>query len=205
MRILDRYHLRVGTRLYATRNQTFGLTTLRKKHLREYDSDIGFEYRAKGGKEQTVLLTDPVLVSLVREVAEFPGWELFSIREGDRKITADADRINDYIRSISGADFTARTFRTWAGTVLCVKFIAKARRVVETDPRRQLPAVLTELVAQKLNNTPAICRQYYMHPAVFDAVLQEDFHPEPEGMKLKGRNLYRKHECRAMEILHASG
>lgn len=201
VRILDRYHLRVGTRVYASRNNTFGLTTLRKRHLKEHESGLAFEYRAKGGKKTSVDLTAPRLVALVREVAEFPGWELFSIHSGDRKVIADADRINDYIRDISGADFTARTFRTWAGTVLCVKYHDAAVREIAANPRRQLPAVLTERVAERLGNTPAICRQYYIHPDVFEAATRDDFDPEPAGLALPGRSLYRKHERRTMEIL----
>jgi DNA topoisomerase-1 len=201
VRILDRYHLRIGTRVYAKRNDTFGLTTLRKRHLKEHESQLAFEYRAKGGRNTTVHLTDPRLVALVREVAEFPGWELFSIPTGEGKVTANAERINDYIRAISGEDFTARTFRTWAGTVLCVKYHERAVRRVADNPRRQLPAVLTELVAERLGNTPPVCREYYIHPEVFETATQEDFDPVPQGRPLVGRSLYRKHECRTMEIL----
>jgi DNA topoisomerase-1 len=201
VRILDRYHLRVGSRVYATRNSTFGLTTLRKKHLKENGTDLTFDYVAKGGKRSTVLLTDPDLVALVREVAEFPGWELFSIDAGGERITADAQRINDYIRRISGEDFTARTFRTWAGTVLCVKCIDSARREVRRNPQRQLAAALTERVAGQLGNTPAICRQYYMHPDVLEAVLRDGFDPSPGKRVFPGQALYRVHERRTMEIL----
>jgi DNA topoisomerase-1 len=201
VRILDRYHLRVGTRLYATRNDTFGLTTLRKKHLKENQSELSFEFIAKGGKERSVPLNDPSLVKLVREVAEFPGWELFSIQCEGQKIQADAHRINEYIRRISGENFTARTFRTWAGTVLCVKHVAPARREVEKKPNIKLAARLTERVAEQLGNTPAICRQYYIHPDIFEACLEEDFDPSPSDRSLPGRSLYRVHECRTMELL----
>jgi len=205
VRILDRYHLRVGSRLYATGNNTFGLTTLRKKHLKEHATDLAFDYIAKGGKRLQVPLTDPRLIALIREVAEFPGWELFSIDSGGERITADAQRVNDYIRRISGEDFTARTFRTWAGTVLCVKHIEPARRAVRENPQRQLAAALTERVAERLGNTPAVCRQYYMHPDVLEAVLRNGFDPAPSDRSLPGRSLYRVHERRTMEILGERG
>src|SRR5690606_15130895 len=110
-RILDKYHLRIGSRVYARRNQSYGLTTLRKKHLKESEGELRFDYVGKAGQQRSVVLDDPDLVRLVREVAEFPGWELFSIRQGGRTIRADAEAINAYIRGASGNGFTARTFR----------------------------------------------------------------------------------------------
>jgi DNA topoisomerase-1 len=201
VRILDRYHLRVGSRVYATRNQTFGLTTLRRRHLKEEESELRFDYVAKGGQPMTVRLTDPELVSLVREVAEFPGWELFSIRQGSHKIVADPGKVNAYIREAAGcSELSARSFRTWAGTVLAVKLVDQARRHVARHPRRELPAVLTELVAARLGNTAAICRQYYIHPDVLTAVTAEDFDSRPRSNQHRAR-CYRQHERRALEIL----
>lgn len=200
-RILDKYHLRIGTRVYAKKNQSFGLTTLRKKHLTESEEEIRFDYLGKAGQKRTVVLTDPELVQLLREIVEFPGWELFSIREGNHAIRADAANINAYIREIARADFTARTFRTWAGTVQAVKCYPRARAIVEANPRRELPAVLTELVAEDLGNTPAICRAYYIHPGVFKAVVSGAFDPSPCEERFLRNSQYRRYECRTMEIL----
>jgi len=201
VKILDKYHLRVGSRVYARRNQSFGLTTLRKKHLKEVDDELAFEYQGKAGQQQSVVLADPQLVALMREVAEFPGWELFSIRSGGQRLRADAAAINGYIQEISQSDFTARSFRTWAGTVLAVKHYQAARRIVAAQPRRELGAVLTELVAAELGNTPAICRAYYIHPAVLDKVLAGDFNPDPCDPAFLRKTQYRRYECRTLEIL----
>ena len=201
VKILDKYHLRIGTRVYARHNQSYGLTTLRKKHLRETEEDIRFDYVGKAGQKLSVVLHDPQLVELVRELAEFPGHELFSIRQGSHRIRADAEAINAYIKHISASDFTARSFRTWAGTVLAVRYYERARRIVRDNPRRELPAVLTELVAQRLGNTSSICRAYYIHPGVFETVISGDFDPAPCDEQFLRRSGYRRHECRTMEIL----
>lgn len=201
VKILDKYHLRIGSRIYAKKNHSFGLTTLRKKHFREVDNAIEFNFTGKSGQQQKVSLTDHTLVKLLEEVAEFPGWELFSFRTDEGQISANGAKVNAYIREISGGDFSARDFRTWAGTVLSVKYLEKAREIVAKNPKRKLAATLVELVSNKLGNTPAICRGYYIHPTVLENVLQADFDCEPCTEKFIKNSLYRKHECRTLEIL----
>ncbi len=201
VKILDKYHLRIGSRVYARKNQSFGLTTLRKKHLREVDNQLMLQFIGKSGQERQISLTDSHLVQLLGEVAEFPGWELFSLKTDDGRFSANATKVNNYIREISGGDFSARDFRTWAGTVLCIKYLPRAKREVEENPRRKLGATLVELVARKLGNTPAICKDYYIHPQVLETALGEDFEFEPCEEKFIKNSLYRKYECRTLEIL----
>ncbi|HAD97952.1 MAG TPA: DNA topoisomerase I [Cryomorphaceae bacterium] len=201
VRVLDKYHLRIGSRVYAQKNQSFGLTTLRKKHLKEEDSDMYFQYQGKSGQLREVHLTDSRLVDLIHEVAEFPGWELFSFRQGNASVSASSTKVNHYIQDISQSDFTARTFRTWAGTVLAVKYYPKAKDELKANPRRDLKAILVEKVAEKLGNTPAVCRDYYIHPGVLEKVVSGNFDPNPCDQQFLKNNLYRKYECRTMEIL----
>lgn len=202
VKILDKYHLRIGSRVYAKKNQSYGLTTLRKKHLIEEEDDtFTFDFKGKSGQERTISLTDSSLVKLIEEVAEFPGWELFSFKTDDGKFSANAEKVNNYIRGISGGDFSARDFRTWAGTVLSVKYLSKAQKVVEKNPKRKLGSTLVELVSEKLGNTTAICKDYYIHPEVLKQAIRKDFDAEPCDERFLKKNLYRKHECRTMEIL----
>ncbi len=201
VRILDKYHLRIGSRVYARKNQSFGLTTLRKRHLKEGDSDLHFEYTGKSGQQRDVHLTDSRLVELIHEISEFPGWELFSFKTGNASVSASSIKVNHYIQHVSQSDFTARSFRTWAGTVLAVKYYQKAVQEVKANPRRELQAVLVEMVAERLGNTPSICRDYYIHPGVLEQVLSGDFEPEPCESRFLKNSLYRKYECRTMEIL----
>lgn len=201
VKILDKHHLRIGSRVYARNNQSFGLTTLRKKHLRETESDLRFEYTGKSGQEREIKLTDPSLVGLIEELSDFSGWELFSFRKGRQKVKADATKVNDYIREISGADLSARDFRTWAGTVLSVKNHHQAQQIVQENPRRKLKSTLVDLVSERLGNTTAICEEYYIHPRVLEAASQEGFDASPCDDRFLRKTLYRKHECRTMEIL----
>jgi DNA topoisomerase-1 len=202
VKILDKYHLRIGSRVYAKKGQSYGLTTLRKKHLKEIDDDtFSFEFKGKSGQQRTISLTDSSLVSLIEEVAEFPGWELFSLPTENGKFSANAGKVNRYIRKISGGDFSARNFRTWAGTVLSIKYLPKAQKIVAQNNRRKLGSTLVELVSEKLGNTTAICKNYYIHPQVLQQAIKEDFDSEPCDQRFLKKTLYRKHECRAMEIL----
>lgn len=201
--ILDKYHLRIGSRLYAKRGESFGLTTLRKKHLNEVESHFRFEYTGKSGVQREIALTDQALIEMVEEVSEFPGWEIFSIRKGNEKIKATAGKVNDYIEDISNKDFTAKSFRTWAGTVLAIKYFDEAKREIQQNPRRKFKAALVELVAARLGNTSAICEEYYIHPKVLNEVRKPGFNPNPCEKQYLKNTLYRKHECRALEILNS--
>ncbi len=202
VKILDKYHLRIGSRVYAKKNQSYGLTTLRKKHLIEEEDDtFTFEFMGKSGQNRTISLTDSSLVKLIEEVAEFPGWELFSFKTDNGKFSANAGKVNNYIRKISGGDFSARDFRTWAGTVLSVKYLPKAQKIVAKNTKRKLGSTLVELVSEKLGNTTAICKDYYIHPEVLKQAIKEDFDAEPCDERFIKKSLYRKHECRTMEIL----
>lgn len=201
VRILDKYHLRIGSRVYARQNDSFGLTTLRKKHLKEVDSNLMFQYTGKSGQNREVQLSDPHLVELIEEIADFSGWELFSFQKNGVKVAASGTKVNQYIREIAGEDFSARNFRTWAGTVLTVKYRKKAQRIVEQNPRRKLRSTLVDLVSEKLGNTHSICENYYIHPKVLAEAEKENFDPHPCDERFLKNTLYRKHECRTLEIL----
>ena len=172
VRLLELTLIRVGNDEYARLNRSFGLTTLRDRHARIKGTSIRFRFRGKSGQQHEVGLRDRRLATVVRRCQELPGQELFQYvdEEGTVRDVA-SDDVNDYLREISGGDFTAKDFRTWAGTVLAYR----ALRALEpadsaTDARRKVVAAMRE-TAGWLGNTPAVARKSYVHPAVVEAYM----------------------------------
>jgi DNA topoisomerase-1 len=169
VRLLETSLIRVGNTEYAEHNKSFGLTTLRSRHVRVDGATLRFEFRGKGGKRHVVDVADRRLARVVARCQELPGHELFQYvaADGGRHSIGSAD-VNAYVRRISGEEFTAKDFRTWAGTVLA----ARALRDEGAAPgakRRVARAI--EAVAGRLGNTAAVCRKCYVHPGVIQAYL----------------------------------
>jgi DNA topoisomerase-1 len=172
VRLLECTQIRVGNDEYAKANRSYGLTTLQDRHVEISGSKLHFEFRGKSGKTHTVSLNDRRLARIVQRCQALPGEDLFQYvdDEGLRQTIGSGD-VNDYIREISGQEFTAKDFRTWAGTLLAV---AALTEVGEWSTQRQAKSNVIraiDRVAEQLNNTRAVCRKYYVHPAVFDAYL----------------------------------
>jgi DNA topoisomerase I len=172
VRLLESTCIRVGNDEYAKANRSYGLTTLQDRHVEISGSKLRFEFRGKSGKTHTVSLNDRRLARIVQRCQALPGEDLFQYvdDEGVRQTIGSGD-VNDYIRKISGQEFTAKDFRTWAGTLLAV---AALTEVGEWSTQRQAKSNVIraiDRVAEQLNNTRAVCRKYYVHPAVFDAYL----------------------------------
>jgi DNA topoisomerase I len=172
VRLLECTRIRVGNDEYAKSNRSFGLTTLQDRHVEISGSTLRFEFRGKSGKTHKVDLNDRRLARIVRRCQAVPGEDLFQYLDDDgvRQSVGSGD-VNDYIREISGDDFTAKDFRTWAGTLLAVAALSEVG--AWTSQRQAKSNVLRAIdrVAEQLNNTRAVCRKYYVHPAVFDAYL----------------------------------
>jgi DNA topoisomerase I len=172
VRLLERTCIRVGNDEYAKANRSYGLTTLRDRHVEISGSSLRFEFRGKSGKTHTVTLNDRRLARIVDRCQALPGEDLFQyVDEDEVRQTIGSGDVNDYIREISGQEFTAKDFRTWAGTLLAV---AALTEVGEWSTQRQAKSnVLKAIdsVAEQLNNTRAVCRKYYVHPAVFESYL----------------------------------
>jgi DNA topoisomerase I len=184
VQLLEVTRMRVGNTEYARQNQHFGLTTLRTRHVEVDGTTLKFHFVGKSGKEHTIGVRDRRLARVVRHCQELPGHELFQYvdDEGQRHSVESAD-VNAYLREISGQDFTAKDFRTWAGTVLA----ARALRAGEApDSKAQakknvLRAIAS--VAETLGNTPTVCRQCYIHPAVIDAYMDGSLSEAPPGVR----------------------
>lgn len=164
--------MRVGNEEYARENKSFGLTTLRNRHVRIDGSAVEFHFRGKSGVEHRVKVSDRRLARIIRRTRELPGQELFQYigDDGATHSIGSAD-VNDYLRSISGEDYTAKDFRTWYGTVLAALALQEFERFDNEAQARKNIVRAIEAVAQKLGNTPTICRKCYVHPAVIEAYL----------------------------------
>jgi DNA topoisomerase I len=172
VRLLETTLIRVGNEEYARANRSFGLTTLRNRHVAVRGGEIRFSFRGKGGKEHVVGLRDPRLARIVRRLHELPGQELFQYvdDEGQRRSIGSGD-VNAYLRETAGEAFTAKDFRTWAGTVLAALALAEVRQFETAREAKRNVVRAIERVAARLGNTPAICRKSYVHPEVLSAYL----------------------------------
>jgi len=172
VRLLETTLIRIGNEEYARDNGSFGLTTMRNRHVAVSGALLRFHFRGKSGKEHAVDIRDPRLGRIVRRCQELPGQELFQYVDDDgARQSIDSDAVNAYLRGVAGAAFTAKDFRTWAGTVLAALALAEVAAFTSERQARRNIVRAVESVARRLGNTPAICRKGYVHPAVIDAYL----------------------------------
>jgi DNA topoisomerase-1 len=172
VRLLETTLIRVGNEEYAKSNKSFGLTTMRDRHIHVEGSTLRFEFRGKSGVRHSVDLHDRRLAQIVKRCRDIPGQELFQyIDEGGVRQTIDSADVNEYLRTISGDDFTAKDFRTWAGTVLAALALKEFEAFDSQAQAKKNVVRAIESVAERLGNTPAICRKCYIHPAVLEAYL----------------------------------
>jgi DNA topoisomerase-1 len=172
VRLLECTCIRVGNDEYAKANRSYGLTTLQDRHVEISGSNLRFEFRGKSGKAHKVSLSDRRLARIVQRCQALPGEDLFQyIDDEEVRQTIGSEDVNEYIREITGEDFTAKDFRTWAGTLLAVAALTDLGPW--TSQRQANSNVLRAIdrVAEQLNNTRAVCRKYYVHPAVFETYL----------------------------------
>jgi DNA topoisomerase-1 len=177
--LLDHTLIRVGNAAYAKENKSFGLTTLRDRHVEVSGATARFSFRGKTGKEWSLKVSDRRIASLVRKVQDLPGQHLFQYldEDGQRRAVASQD-VNAYLRAAGGPDISSKHFRTWAGTVRAARLLAEIP-VPETKAgqKRALTGVI-DTVAGRLGNTRAVCRRCYVHPLVIDAWTEGRLEPE---------------------------
>ena len=172
VRLLELTLIRVGNDEYARLNRSFGLTTMRDRHARIEGTQVRFRFRGKGGLMHEVGLRDRRLAAIVRRCQDLPGQELFQYVDEDGEVRDIAsDDVNDYLRDVSGGDYTAKDFRTWAGTLLAYRAL-RALQPEDHGPAAKRNVVQAiRLTAERLGNTPAVARGSYVHPAVLDAYM----------------------------------
>jgi DNA topoisomerase-1 len=173
-RLLETTLARVGNEEYARDNGSYGLTTLRARHVERAGSRTRLRFRGKSGVEHIIPITDRRLAAVIRRCRDLPGQELFTYIDDDgATVSVNSDDLNAYVREAMGHEFTAKDFRTWHATVLCATELAAAPPAGTTAERRAAVGTAIKTVAAILRNTPAVCRSSYVHPAVIDRFLSE--------------------------------
>jgi DNA topoisomerase-1 len=179
IRLMEKVYLRVGNDEYMKENGSFGLTTLRDKHVEINGDKIRFYFKGKKGVMQETELVDRRMARLVKKCRDIPGYELFQYYDSDgKRKVIDSGDINEYLKEITGENFTSKDFRTWAGTIQAFSALRKMEfSPKKTERHRQIVDVVKE-VARKLGNTPTVCRKYYIHPVLLqlgEEGMLEDF------------------------------
>ena len=206
VRLLETTMIRVGNEEYAQKNRSFGLTTLRDRHVKVRGRGrIRFYFRGKSGKDHEVTIVNSRLAGVVRQCQELPGQELFQYMNGDgerRRVTSED--VNEYLRETTGADFTAKDFRTWAGTVLAARALQEVESVDSAAQAKRNVVAAIERVAKELGNTRDVCRKCYVHPAVVDAYMDgtmaEALQQRAEGA-LRSLSTLRPEEAAVLALL----
>ena len=198
VRLLEATLIRVGNDEYARENRSYGLSTMRDRHVEVRGASLRFSFRGKGGKEHEIGVRDARLARLVRQVQELPGQTLFQYHDADgKRQEVTSDDVNAYLREVSGANFTAKDFRTWAGTVAAAMALQEFSEIDDEAGRKKAIVQAVETVAELLGNTPTVCRACYVHPDVLDAYLDGSF---VEALAERARGIGRgAHALRAAE------
>jgi DNA topoisomerase-1 len=195
LRILSTCFMRPGSNIYAKENGSFGIATLRKRHVEVRGDTVRFDYEGKSGKQQVRELRDRRVARIVRELMTVPGRDLFQFRnEAGEKIDVHRHHINEFIKETMGERFSAKDFRTWAGTMICANVLARLHAEIVpgvTDRRKMLSAAVKE-TASHLGNTPAVCKSSYIWPSILSSaydgkVLPHHFDTVDELIACKGR------------------
>ena len=174
VQLLERTFIRIGNEEYARENKSFGLTTMKDRHVEVKGAKLRFRFRGKSGREHEVDVTDGRVANIISKLQDLPGQDLFQYVDHDGKVRdITSQDVNEYLREITGEDFSAKDFRTWAGTVL-IAIALNAQEQFET-PKQAKSNINTAIkaVAKILGNTPAICRKCYVHPAVLENYLDQ--------------------------------
>jgi DNA topoisomerase-1 len=167
VRLLEISLIRVGNEEYAKDNHSFGLTTMRNRHAEINGSTVRFHFRGKSGKQHTVKVSDRRVARIVRKCQDLPGQHLFEYQNAKGEIASiGSEDVNEYLKSITGQPFTAKDFRTWAGTVLAAIALSKMQQVDSQSIAKKNVVTAIEAVARLLGNTVAICRKCYIHPVI---------------------------------------
>ena len=168
--LLDGYYLRIGNEQYRIENGTYGLTTLRRKHVLENGGKLEIAYRSKSGQYRNISIKNKRLIKLIKQTSELPGYEVFRYLENGQSKKIDSQDVNEYLREITQIDFSAKNFRTWGGTMLAIAHYEQAVEECRQNSKLHLETCIVKKVAQQLGNTLAVCREYYIHPRVLEVL-----------------------------------
>lgn len=209
IRIMDVKHLRVGNEEYAHENHSYGLTTLRNKHADVHGSAVRFRFTGKSGQKQDVEFHDARIARIIRKCEELPGHELFGfVDDNGNTVDIGSHDVNDYLRSITSEDITAKDFRTWGGTIEAAACLLKAGECdTKLKEKKCMTAAIKE-VAQVLGNKPATCKKYYIDPRIFSAYTSHslcgDLAKELTKNKKSSKNTLQPIEHAVMHLLKST-
>ena len=188
--LLELTMMRIGNEEYARANKSFGLSTLRTRHVDIDGSAVQFHFKGKSGVRHDIRLSDRKLARVLARMRELPGQELFQyVDENGERHGVDSGDVNDYLREVTGEDYTAKDFRTWSGTLLAALALQAFEQVDSQAQAKKNIVQAIESVAKKLGNTPTICRKCYVHPAVLESYLEGSL---LEGMRARAQQQLRE-------------
>lgn len=165
IRLMEETHIRIGNEQYAKRNKTYGLSTLRSRHVKTFKEKMKFEFTGKKGKKHSITLRNKKLIKLVNKCEEIPGWELFQYYDNDGdKHTIDSQMVNEYIHNLAGDYHTAKDFRTWSGSIIFFESLLEQGLASDAKELKENLITAYDIVAKNLGNTRAVCKKYYVHP-----------------------------------------
>ncbi len=206
VKLLETTFIRIGNDEYARQNQSFGLTTMRTKHVKIRGSKIRFRFRGKSGILRDLDVSDRKLAQIVRRCQELPGQELFQyLDDDDEPRPVNSSDVNDYLREITGIDLTAKDFRTWAGTILAARALAELGSFASKSQAKRNVVKAVEIVAERLGNTRSVCQKCYIHPAIVrsyvDGTLGRTFNRRRPSQLIDPPWILMPEEARVMTIL----
>jgi DNA topoisomerase-1 len=172
VRLLESTLIRVGNETYARENKHYGLTTMRNRHVQVKGSKVVFHFTGKSGVKHEIDVADKHLARIIKRLQDLPGHHLFQYRDEDGELQdVDSDAVNAYLQEISGESFTAKDFRTWAGTLIAAQTLQEFEVFDSEAQARKNVVQAIERVAERLGNTPSVCRKCYVHPEIIDAYM----------------------------------
>src|SRR5437868_12349644 len=197
VRLLEETRIRIGNDEYRKENGSYGLTTLRDRHVNVIGVEVRFTFRGKSGKQHTIELHDRRMARIIKRFLEIPGQELFKCVDGAGEVkTIDSADVNEYLQQVTGEDFTAKDFRTWAGTILAARFLRETAGAMNSRAAKKQLVRAIARVADELGNTAAVAKKGYIHPAVIAAYLsgglkpiREKQDPDPYRLSAEERSL----------------
>jgi len=205
VRLLERTFIRIGNEEYARENKSFGLTTLKNRHVKVKGAQVRFRFRGKSRRQHEVDVTDRRVAKVIAKCQDLPGQDLFQyLEEGGEVREVSSQDVNEYLRDIAGEDFTAKDFRTWGGTVLAAIALSKQEEFQTKKQAKSNIKTAICAVAELLGNTPAVCRKCYIHPVIVEAYLNRTRIAGLNGdAKSSGPPNLREAERAVLKYLHA--
>ncbi len=208
VRIMEKTLIRVGNDEYARNNHSYGLTTLHDKHAKIGSNRIQFSFKGKSGVDHAIDLADPQLAQIAKKCQDLPGQELFQYLDANRNVCdVGSTDVNDYLRLLTGQDFTAKDFRTWAGTVLAASALHDIGAFTTQKQAKKNVVRAVESVAKRLGNTKAVCRKCYIHPAILKSYLNGDLAPRlarKAGVLARATTVFKPEELAVLQLLQNS-